>query len=886
MHLYFRKSFYILLLFIGQFLFSKVIFVDDDSTLGGDGTSWATAHKYLQDALAVAEYGDEIWVAEGTYKPDQGRGQTSGNREATFSLKSGVNMIGGFRGDEVHNNPNGDINFTILSGKISNNETYWSLHVVSAITVVDSTIQGFMITCGNSNGTEDFAVGSGLFNKLGELTVKSCIFENCKSAGSISQKHLGSALYSSGTAIIESCIFSENANSALSLSGNANVNSCLFLKSGIGLAISTCNLIVRNSTFFGPFDNQYGILRNHDSGSPNPVVLNCIFNSAKIEARRTLTSPLYSQPYWTSKKTIIQSIPEAYPGDPNAVIGIEFAPNIFIDPNDIDFLKWRKTHPPPFETSSDILIFTDSDTVSQDLRNDWRVIDYNGQVFVNSANPIGPDQRWFTVDDGLNLIASSPAMNSGSNGHLYENEISYISGKRKNFVSILDLMGNNRVNGSSVDIGAYEYYFVSQYNVSAKNSSSGTISGAGLYYQGAEVTLQANPSSGYSFLKWGGDLDSALNPLKITIGTNLSVSAKFIPTSIFNLVQDATNPVSDWHVNSWLGTFFASNSSWIYHSPLGWLYVHPVDDASYWMWSDKHGWMWIHSLYFPYLYSNDIATWLRLDTSTGLISVFSKSKESWNDYYIYNVFVSSEPKTAGAVLGDGNYVIGTLASLNATPDVYHTFLHWMNGNQIVSTDHNYSFVVDENVSLVAIFEPKRPLEEMAEFTLEVSPANASDFIIYDSDSNLLDKNTSFSVPVGEVLTIRPSYGYDYYFSHWEMPNGDVFSDEQISIEVNSSTSLSLKLLKSLKLSLQTVGATASHFKLEPESDIPIYFEDLASPNVSYWKPNSKIKVNTFASGYKSNELPSPWVRKGTISNSFVLEFQITEDTELIAAWPE
>ena len=75
-------------------LMSKAIHVDDNASTGGDGTSWGTAHKYLQDAFAGVKSGDEIWVAEGTYNPDQGADITTGDRTASFNLVDGVGMYG------------------------------------------------------------------------------------------------------------------------------------------------------------------------------------------------------------------------------------------------------------------------------------------------------------------------------------------------------------------------------------------------------------------------------------------------------------------------------------------------------------------------------------------------------------------------------------------------------------------------------------------------------------------------------------------------------------------------------------------------------------------------------------------------------------------------
>ena len=78
-----------------------VLLVDDDAPLGGDGLSWDTAYRFLQDALADVPPGViEIRVAQDTYTPDRDEAGnvTPGDREATFQLFNTVAVRGGRAG--------------------------------------------------------------------------------------------------------------------------------------------------------------------------------------------------------------------------------------------------------------------------------------------------------------------------------------------------------------------------------------------------------------------------------------------------------------------------------------------------------------------------------------------------------------------------------------------------------------------------------------------------------------------------------------------------------------------------------------------------------------------------------------------------------------------
>ena len=82
--------------------------------------------------------------------------------------------------------------------------------------------------------------------------------------------------------------------------------------------------------------------------------------------------------------------------------------------------------------------------------------------------------------------------------------------------------------------------------------------------------------------------------------------------------------------------------------------------------------------------------------------------KTWNYYFdsVKTISVSLEPEGAGVVTGVGEYSKGSSVSLNANADNYHQFMYWKKDNQVVSQNADYSFVVDENVNLVAVLRGK------------------------------------------------------------------------------------------------------------------------------------------------------------------------------------
>ncbi|WP_136808234.1 right-handed parallel beta-helix repeat-containing protein [Desulfosediminicola flagellatus] len=182
---------------------AEVIYVDHDAAGLADGTSWSNAFTTLNEALNIATSGSEIWVAAGIYTPTRGS-----DRAATFVMKEGVTILGGFVGLETHiEDRDYDRNPTILSGDIGvhDDNSDNSYHVLFGAT--GGVLDGFIIQDGNANGDFHHSRGGGLlcYNSASPDIINSTFTTNSAIEGG------AIAAYSHSAPTLINCNITENS---------------------------------------------------------------------------------------------------------------------------------------------------------------------------------------------------------------------------------------------------------------------------------------------------------------------------------------------------------------------------------------------------------------------------------------------------------------------------------------------------------------------------------------------------------------------------------------------------------------------------------------------------------------------------------------------------
>jgi hypothetical protein len=259
-----------------------VLHVDDNAPLGGNGRSWDSAYRFLQDALAAAGRSKgavaEVRVAQGTYKPDldEGGNVIPGDREATFQLLDGLTLRGGFAGIGA-GDPNVrdfEVYQTVLSGDLlgddgpahANNDEN-SRHVLSGSGVtVPGILDGFRITGGNADsclpGLPRASRGGGMDIDGGSVGIANCTFvlnSACAAGGAI--------FLASGELSARNCSFIRNRTTwnikgqdfgqggcAHLVRSSSSFTNCIFLGNsgplyGGGILVNHGSISLLNDTF-------------------------------------------------------------------------------------------------------------------------------------------------------------------------------------------------------------------------------------------------------------------------------------------------------------------------------------------------------------------------------------------------------------------------------------------------------------------------------------------------------------------------------------------------------------------------------------------------------------------------------------------------------------
>ncbi|NUQ25403.1 MAG: hypothetical protein HUU34_15765 [Saprospiraceae bacterium] len=186
-----------------------------------NGLSWFNAFRDLQDAIAIAQYGDTIWVAEGIYHPTD-----DNDRTRSFELRNGVTILGGFNGTEWYEwQRNPELYETVLSGEIGDpaDSTDNSMHVVYTLGTDENTVlDGFTITRGyafqmpGEPYVGPYNAGAGLYVDISDdfpyarPRIRQCRFvlNTARSGGGIYCYGVGGNRWADP--VLEDCVFDRN----------------------------------------------------------------------------------------------------------------------------------------------------------------------------------------------------------------------------------------------------------------------------------------------------------------------------------------------------------------------------------------------------------------------------------------------------------------------------------------------------------------------------------------------------------------------------------------------------------------------------------------------------------------------------------------------------
>ena len=452
---------------------SKIYYVSPTAKGSGDGSSWDNTTT-LSAALNTAKAGEQIWVQGFEQITEAGQLYTVPDQAVGFSVKSGVQLYGGFKGDETSINDRETLGKpyqmkyrSVLSGDINRNDNSDNTniifpanttrqdnatHVLSVNMKPTSTsgnnntyptvINGFTITGGHADGTSEKGGGiyiSGDNTGGGNFRIERCfLFNNYATQGGAVYVDAAVKNVNNGESLINQCVVYNNAageraavenqGGGIYLDGAATVvNTSIFNNENGGLRISSNSKVV-NSTIAR--NTGAGVDLTTDENASGYVANSIVWGNSSLS--------LQYQP--TFNHSAFHEVTVT-----NAGAGTDADDNVYVAKENRESASGPMFDAPSIKTSYD-----------RDFN--WRQTAY-------------PLWSW-------NVLEGSVMIDKG------DNEI-YVSGTYGNE----DMAGKPRISGTKISIGAYEYQYLPTSRIRyVKPIATGT--GDGSTWANASADLQ------------------------------------------------------------------------------------------------------------------------------------------------------------------------------------------------------------------------------------------------------------------------------------------------------------------------------------------------------------------------------------------------------------
>jgi hypothetical protein len=442
-------------------LATPVFYVNANLTSGNNtGLNWANAYKgpdALQYALANTNCdGAELWIAQGKYKPSANPlncvGCTS-SQDFAFLLPKNIHLYGGFLGNETMlSQRNLKARKTILSGDIGieNDSTDNTFHVLIIANNGNFTnrIDGIQVERGGNktvlgNTTVNTITiskneGGGIVSKNSNLLLKNSIIQR-----NISKDGAGIYFSNGKLQMFSNVLESNNAlasGGAIYLTNSDSISSASRCKVFKNVADAAPAFFINDANFLV----EYNVIQENNGNS----------NGAVVCSNAAFTKFFYSIFYKNNASgsgAFSNNI-----GSTGFLINCDFIENNGAISNAINneatlglinSIVWKKVNAlsPMVNNTGAGQVTTGNSIVEGGLAACTNCPNGNGNVqpsFINLDFPPGPDSTLGTLDDGLQLNFTSPALNTGMS-------IFGFDGPNK------DIIDNGFEN--NVDIGVFEY---------------------------------------------------------------------------------------------------------------------------------------------------------------------------------------------------------------------------------------------------------------------------------------------------------------------------------------------------------------------------------------------------------------------------------------------